>query len=262
MPTSDYPVSYPIKKIVSETPSIKTFYLDSEISSSPGQFVMVWIPGFDEKPFALTKNGKEIAITAKKRGAFTEKLFSLKEGSLLGIRGPYGKGFEFKGAKKACIVAGGIGMAAVILLAEEMAKKKIKIDFVQACRCKEEVLFEKRIGKIAKLHVATDDGSCGVKGNACTVLEKLLKEKKFDCVYCCGPEPMMVSVLALCNKFKAPAQFAVERYMKCAHGICGNCSLDEHLCCKDGPVFAREQLGKSKEFGKTHYEKSGKKTVI
>ncbi|MEM0359986.1 MAG: dihydroorotate dehydrogenase electron transfer subunit [Candidatus Diapherotrites archaeon] len=262
MHTSDYPTCYKIKKIVQETPSIKTFYLSASIDSLPGQFVMVWIPAFDEKPFALTKAGKGIAITAKKRGPFTEKLFSLKEGDLLGIRGPYGKGFDFCKSKRVCIVGGGIGVAAVILLAEELSKKKTKIDFVQGSKCEEEVLFKKRISKIAELHVATEDGSCGAKGSACIMLEKLLKEKKFDCVYCCGPEQMMVSVLALCNKFKVPAQFAVERYMKCAHGICGNCSLDEHLCCTDGPVFTKEQLNKSKEFGKVHYEKTGKKEAL
>jgi len=261
--TSDYPVSYRIKRIVNEAPNVKTFYLPVQLEFSPGKFVMLWVPGFDEKPFALTVcNKREVAITVKGRGPFTKKLFSLKEGALLGLRGPYGHGFSLEGVKRACIVAGGVGIAAVVLLAEELARRKARVDFVHGCKSKEDVLFKKRLFRIARLHIATEDGSCGEKGYCTGILERLLKKKKYDMLYCCGPEVMMKFVLQLCNKYNVPAEFAVERYMKCGQGVCGQCSLDEFLCCTDGPVFSREKLNKSKEFGKVCYEKTGKKSKL
>jgi len=259
--TNDYPVSYNIKKIISDCGNVKSFELETKMDCEPGQFVMLWIPGFDEKPFALTKTNPA-TITARTRGVFTQKLFEMRGGEKLGLRGPYGKGFSLDGIKRACIVSGGIGSAAVLRLAEELKKKGTEIDFVFGCRNKEELLFKERIESVAELHVATEDGSCGTKGYCTGILEKLLSEKKHDLVYCCGPEKMMLAVLGLCNKFDAKAEFALERYIKCAQGICGQCSIDTHLCCKDGPVFSREQLNESEEFGKVHYLKDGKKENI
>jgi len=259
---NDFPVSYNIKKIIKETPGIKTFVLGAEMSAEPGQFLMGWIPGMGEKPFAPTAVGKEVAVTVKKRGPFTEKMFSLKEGDLFGLRGPYGHGFNLEGVKKACIVSAGVGVAAVIVLAEKLAGESAEIDFLQGCSCKGEVLFRERIEKIAELHIATDDGSCGRKGYCTDTLSELLSEKKYDRVYCCGPEKMMFSAMLLCQEKDVKAEFSLERYMKCGVGVCGCCSLDEYLCCVDGPVFNGDQLLKSKEFGKTHYSKCGRKEKV
>ncbi len=259
---NDYPRSFPIKKAEEECSGVKTFLIDAEVDISPGQFVMVWIPGYDEKPFAVTSTKKGIAITVKKYGEFTEKLFSLKKGDLLGVRGPYGKGFSFGNVKKACIVSGGIGIAALIRLAEWLHAAGSQVDFACGFKCSEEILFKKRLEKISKMHIATDDGSCGIKGYCTQLLENLLAKKKYDMLYCCGPEGMMKAVLRLCNKHNVQAQFAVERYMKCGIGICGHCALDDKLCCVDGPVFSREQLNKFREFGKVWHEKTGKKAKV
>ena len=251
-----------ILKIKQEARAVKTFELGVSLDAVPGQFVMVWLPRVAEKPFTLIKTGNTIAIAVKKRGSFTEKLFQLKEGSYLGIRGPYGKGFSWDGVKKACIVAGGIGVAAVVLLAEELAKNKVSVDFIAGFRTESEILFKERIEKIANLHIITEDGSFGTKGICSDVLADFLKKNECDKLYCCGPELMMVKVLELCKKFNLKAEFAVERHMKCAVGLCGQCCLDEWLVCRDGPVFSSEQLLKSKEFGKFYYTKSGKKVAI
>lgn len=248
-----------ITKIVEEAPNIKTFELSIAMHAEPGQFVMAFLPQVGERPFALTQAGKKIAITVKKRGSFTEKLFSLKEGSFLGIRGPYGKGFSLQNVGKACLVAAGIGIAALIRLAEELAKEGASVTLVFACKSANEIIFKERLEKVASLHIATEDGSAGFKGDCIELLEKVLKKQSYDKLYCCGPEAMMVSVLKLCEKYEIDAEFAVERYMKCAVGLCGHCCLDEWLVCTDGPVFSKEQLLASKEFGRIYYSKSGKR---
>lgn len=251
-----------VLSIKQETPRVKTFELDVPLEAVPGQFVMVWLPRVAEKPFTLIKTGNTIAIAVKKRGNFTEKLFQLNEGSYLGIRGPYGKGFTWGGVKRACIVAGGIGIAALVRLAEELAKNKVKVDFVAGFNSKEDILFKERIERIADLHIATEDGSLGSKGLVHEILPEFLQNNNYDKLYCCGPEIMMVKVLELCKKFDLKAEFAVERYMKCAVGLCGQCCLDNWLVCKDGPIFNSEQLLNSKEFGKFYYTKSGKRVAI
>src|SRR3989338_6477982 len=84
-----------IKRIVKENDAMKTFFLDGKMDYEPGQFVMLWIPGVDEKPFSLSYDNP-IGITIEKRGKFTEKLFNMKVGGKIGIRGPYGNGFKIK----------------------------------------------------------------------------------------------------------------------------------------------------------------------
>ncbi len=173
-----------IKRIVQETPRIKSFYLDCVMNALPGQFAMAWLPGIDEKPFTLTAAGKEGAITVQEKGKFTKKLFELREGSKVGIRGPYGNGFDIKGVKHACIVAGGCGVAPILLLAEQLSKQGIELAVINGAKTAKECLFRERLGKAAgNLYITTDDGSLGERGFATDVLQKLLEKEKFDCVY-------------------------------------------------------------------------------
>jgi dihydroorotate dehydrogenase electron transfer subunit len=258
----DTPKICRIKKIVQETPSIKTFYLDFEIDAKPGQFAMAWLPGIDEKPFTLTAVGKEIAITVQEKGKFTKAFFAMKESDSIGIRGPYGNGFDYKGVKKACIVAGGCGAAPVLLLAQELARKKIKLKIILGARTGKECLFKKQLAKTGDLYITTDDGSEGEKGFTTTALENFLQKEKFDCVFACGPEQMLSKVFALCEKFKVECQLNLERFMKCSFGICGQCAINGFLVCKDGPVFSCEQLRKMPEFGNSARLKSTKKVSL
>lgn len=261
--SADAPVSFPITKIVNETPNIRTFFVKAPICIFPGQFVMVWLPGVDEKPFAIAYLNKQGAgITVQRRGKYTGEKFKLKKDEVIGLRGPYGNGFGIGNVKKALVVSGGCGSASVALLVEALKANKVKTDIVIAAKTKKELLFEKRFSKFGKVHVATDDGSKGHQGFATDVAEKLMKKKKYDMVYSCGPEVMMLKLLGLCKKHKVDCQMSLERYMKCGFGICGQCAIDGWLVCKDGPVFDKKQLLKLKEFGKFYRTKSGKKVSI
>lgn len=257
---SEKPHMAKIKRVVQETPSIKTFYLDYAMKALPGQFAMIWLPGIDEKPFTLTAVGEECAVTVQEKGKFTKKLFGLKEGNQVGIRGPYGNGFDFAKVKKACIIAGGCGAAPILLLAQQLKAKAVETAIVLGARTGRECLFRERLGKASdKLYITTDDGSLGEKGFTTTVLEKLLAEEKFDKVFGCGPEIMMVKVFEICERFKAESQLNLERWMRCGGiGVCGACALGKFLVCKDGPVFSSTQLRGIKDFGKSAMLKSGK----
>jgi len=248
-----------VKKAVQETPSIRTFHLDYAMQAKPGQFAMVWIPGLDEKPFTLTAAGKECGITVQCKGKFTEKMCGLKEGGQVGIRGPYGNGFNIKEIKRACIVAGGCGAAPILMLAEQLHEKGIETKIIIGARTGKECLFKERLEKTTKdLYITTDDGSLGEKGFTTQILEKLLAGEKFDCVFGCGPEIMVKKVFELCEKFSVECQLNLERYMRCGFGVCGACALGKWLVCKDGPVFGSKQLGEMPEFGSKALLKSGR----
>ncbi len=256
---SEKPHIAKITKIVRETPSIKTYYLDYAMEAKPGQFAMVWLPGIDEKPFTLTAVGKECAITAQCKGKFTNAMCKLKEGDKLGIRGPYGNGFDTDSVKNACIVAGGCGAAPILLLAEHLQANNIETTIVLGARTGDECLFKEKLGKTTeKVFITTDDGSLGEKGFTTGILDRLLKEKTIDMVFCCGPEPMMKAVYAVCEKENVKCQLNLERWMRCGFGVCGACALGKFLVCKDGPVFTGEQLKGIEDFGKKAMLKSGK----
>jgi dihydroorotate dehydrogenase electron transfer subunit len=214
---------------------------------------MVWIPGLDEKPFSLSYAGDEPAITVEEKGKFTKSLFEMKEGDYIGLRGPYGKGFEIKG--NACVVAGGCGLAPVSVLIERLKDPLV----IFGARRKDRLIFKNRF---PKAKVTTDDGSFGAKGFTTDVLEEALKGKKFGTVYTCGPEIMIKKVFEICERHGIECQASLERYMKCGFGVCGQCEINGLRVCKDGPVFSSEKLRGMKDFGREARLKSGKKVPV
>ncbi len=73
---------------------------------------------------------------------------------------------------------------------------------------------------------------------------------------------MLRKVFELCEGAGVKCQLNLERWMRCAIGICGSCAIGKFLVCKDGPVFSSEQLRQTAEFGKGAMLKSGKVVPI
>ena len=262
-----FPVTLPIKKIIQETKLIRSYIFEYPLKAKPGQFVNVWIPGVDEKPFGVAdQDAKTFMLTISKVGPFSCKMHELKVGDKVGVRGPYGQGFKFKKGDRIAMVAGGYGVAPLHFAAKEAGKTDAKVDFILGARSEGQLVFVDRLEKLknVKLHLATDDGSAGFKGFTTEVLVDLLKKQKFDEIFAVGPEIMMKKTFELAEKHKIHVQMSLERYMKCGFGVCGQCCVDdEGLCvCKDGPVFGSETLRKIKEFGKYHRDKVGRKVEV
>ncbi|RLF46794.1 MAG: dihydroorotate dehydrogenase electron transfer subunit [Thermoplasmata archaeon] len=247
-----------IKKIIEHNSIHKTFFFDLEMKATAGQFVMIWIPGIDEIPMSLSYIGKEIAITVEKVGEATEALHNMKEGDKVGIRGPYGKGFEIVG-RKALFIAGGTGIAPLLPLIKKYEGEK---HVVLGARTKELLLFSDELEEISSLHISTDDGSFGFKGFASDLAREIMEKEEFDIVYTCGPEIMMKKVLDLSMEKNVQMQASLERYMKCGVGICDSCAIDGYHVCKDGPVFDSSILAKIKDFGKWKRNEAGKRVEI
>ena len=258
------PIMLKIEKIVDEADKVKTFYFKHELDSKPGQFVIVWIPRIDEKPMSISyQDDKMFAITVLAVGKFTEKLHEMKEGNLVGIRGPYGNYFNLMEDKKdIVIVGGGCGCAPTGYLADYAKKKGYNVKMILAGKSKDNIMFEDRMKKQGiKTHIATDDGSLGAKGFATDVLKEMLEYENVDAVYTCGPEIMMKKIYDRVESDKVYLECSLERYMKCGFGICGQCCLDPtgERVCKEGPVFDKDRLSKIEEFGKYHRDATGRK---
>ncbi|MFH0819160.1 MAG: dihydroorotate dehydrogenase electron transfer subunit [Patescibacteria group bacterium] len=252
------PIICKILKVKTETHKIKTFTIDYKLDAKPGQFVMLWLPGVDQKPISISSQTKNnFDLTIFEIGPATKAMMKLKVGDTVGISGPYGKGFNIKPKSNIILVGGGCGSAPLKLVAEEAKKLKCKVEFISGARTKKDVLFP------GSCLVTTDDGSAGFKGYPTQKLEELLKNKKqkYSKVYTCGPEPMMKVLVQICKKYKVLCEISMERYMKCGYGVCGQCAVDPlGICiCQDGPVFSGQLAEKITEFGKYHRDKSGTK---
>lgn len=258
------PVAVPIKKIIQENDTTRTYVFDYSVHGKPGQFVMFWIPGVDEKPFSIAlDDNNELWITICNVGPATEELFKLKVGDKVGIRGPFGTSYEIKEGEHVALVAGGYGAAPMYFTAHEALKKGCKVEFLIGARNEDLLIYTQKILGLpdTTLHISTDDGSAGFKGYVTQVLEKLLSEKKIDKVCTCGPEVMMEVVGGVCDKAGVKCLMSVEKYMKCGFGVCGQCAIDHtgELACKKGPVMDWDYVKTLEEFGNYHRDSVGKK---
>ncbi len=246
-----------VAKAEKENDIVTTLYFDVKMpEAAPGQFLMVWLPGFGEKPYSVA-GVSPLCISVGRRGQFSEKLCSLRKGGRVWLRGPYGKGFALQG-KRIMLVGGGYGFAPLRYLAREARRKKISAASV--CGARNRGLLMKPA--VCKTIFTTEDGSAGLRGNVLEGMKKLFGEGKFDSVYTCGPEKMMGAVAREAKRHGAACQLLLERHMKCGIGVCGHCCCGEKLVCFDGPMFRFEELKGNPEFEKVWRDKAGRKTPI
>lgn len=248
-----------ILDIQNEAKNVKTITFKYPNKSKPGQFFMIWIPGVDEIPMSVSYLDKNIkGITFKKIGDATSALYKLKKGDRIGVRGPYGNGFQLKG-KQVLFVGGGTGIATIAPAVEHTVKNKNKATVIIGAKTKDELFFEDRLKKCgAKILVSTDDGSKGFKGFVTDLVQDILKKENIDSIMTCGPEQMLKTLLTYSNNIYFQA--SLERYMKCALGICGQCCVGEGLrVCMDGPIFDGETLKNVTDFGVYRRDSAGRK---
>lgn len=247
---------FQIKRIKKLTDNLKIYYFDKPLKSLPGQFVFL---NFEkrEKPFSIASD-KPLTLVVRKVGEFTSKIFQLKKGGRILIRGPYGKPFPFFKNEENYLVCGGTGTAPLYFLAQKLRRATIFL----AGKTKKELLFKDDFKKLGKLIIATEDGSEGAKGMVTKILEKELRENKPKNVvfFNCGPELMMKKAMEIESNYSQPQRVfsLIERFMKCGFGICGHCGLNGFLTCVDGPYFDYSTLKKCRHFGKFKRDKTGR----
>lgn len=232
------------------------------IEPRPGQFVMAWLPGVDEIPLALSRIGETMAITVYAVGECSTAVAGLQKGAPFAVRGPLGKGFSMpREGERVLMVGGGTGVASLAPLVESL-KKKNHVVFILGARTGAELIYRKRLEPLCDLRLCTDDGSEGFKGLASECADKIITTERFNRAYACGPEAMMKQIMLSAKKNVTPAEGSLERYMKCAMGICDACAIGHLHVCTDGPVFDRDVLLAIPEFGTSKLSKSGTRETI
>ncbi|GAB4305245.1 MAG: dihydroorotate dehydrogenase electron transfer subunit [Promethearchaeota archaeon] len=257
-----------------ETPTITSLTINVASSGDgqppaphPGQFVMVWIPGVDEIPLSVSDVADdEWQVTVKEVGEATKALRRSPVGSKLGVRGPFGNGFELRG-EAPLLCGGGVGAAPLLLLARRFVERGVEPRVVLAAPNERELLFLERFetweraGRL-QLYCSTDDGSRGFCGLAHECLAEALDAAgNCDGIFACGPEAMLVATMRLAAERELPFQASLERVMRCGMGLCGLCVLDSTgaRVCTEGPVFTGEELKGIADFGSHARDLSGKK---
>ncbi len=249
------PLARQIEEVTRESPSVRTIFFREPLEFCPGQFVMVWVPGIDEIPMALSSAR---SITVQNVGEATAALCALGPGDQIGFRGPFGNGFPETG--RVLAIAGGVGAAPLLPLA--MAGQAET--FLLGARTADELLFREELGKRSCLRIATDDGSAGHHGRV-TDLVTGEDPSVYDRICVCGPEKMMYAVFRILDQegIADRGYFSLHRYMKCGIGLCGSCCIDPDglRVCRDGPVFRGDTI-RSSEFGHYCRDASGRRQPV
>lgn len=240
-------------------------------SNLPGDFIMVRFSE-DEKPMSLSH---ENGITIKKVGKSTAEAFKWKEGDIIDYRPSNARGlFNPVGLcpdEGILVIAGGIGIAPLRYFLETYYNgshdphENERIDIIYGGRSKKDIIFTDDLKRFGRLHISTEDGTCGEK---CLCTELITPEicKGKTNVYICGKEAMSYyAAKRLEEVSKIPFEnidISLERYIKCGEGLCGACDMDGYTLCVDGPVFAYNILKKTKHFGHLKRTETGRLVKI
>lgn len=222
----------------------------------PGQFVMVRTgPAPQEggpllkRPFSIHRlgPGDEIALLVQVVGVGTGLLSRAAAGEALEVLGPLGRGFVRPDSlPRAYLVAGGIGAAPMLALAEAM-DGETELTLFYGARTEEELLSAYHRDFFgSRLVLCTEDGSEGLPGLVTAPLAAALEREPAP-VFACGPRPMLAEAAAAAVRAGVPAQVSLEAHMACGLGVCLGCAVETispgyARVCVEGPVFPAEEV--------------------
>lgn len=228
--------------------------------TQPGQFVMIeagrGLDPYLRRAFSVATQSRvngavtlEILLKAVGRG--TRKLMEVQPGEQLRVLGPLGQGFT-ESPEPIIIVAGGVGVAPLLMLAIALSHQRKPFDFYYGGRSRVDLprLTEvKTLTKDAGGHVVvtTEDGTEGVQGLVTVPLIEALTKGRKGRIYTCGPHGLMKALAGIANQFGLRGEAALETDMGCGFGACLGCVVQRvdgtfALCCKNGPVFRLEDI--------------------
>ncbi|MCD8078654.1 MAG: dihydroorotate dehydrogenase electron transfer subunit [Lachnospiraceae bacterium] len=217
----------------------------------PGQFLSLYCRDGARllpRPISLCEIRREtgqVRLIYRKVGKGTEEFSKLTAGDTLDILGPLGNGFPLEHAGRALIVGGGIGVPPLLELARQLPGEKTLVMGYRS-----ETYLEEELRAAAPLCIATEDGSCGTKGNVLDAIRK--NALTADVLYACGPLPMLRALKQYAEEEGLEAWLSLEEKMACGIGaclacVCSSTEKDAHSqvknkrICAEGPVFnARE----------------------
>jgi dihydroorotate dehydrogenase electron transfer subunit len=221
----------------------------------PGQFVMVKPNRADDpllrRPLGVHRvKGGTIRLLYEVIGKGTALLSRVKPGDSVDVIGPLGNGFPLLPKtedRSAVLIAGGMGVAPLLFLAERLAGKKPLV--LLGAKKRPGILCEGEFRALGcRVCVATDDGSRGFKGSVSALLSHTLSTADYGLrtLYACGPRAMLKAVARIAAAKRMPAYVSLEAHLSCGFGACLGCAVatvDGYMrVCKEGPVFEARQL--------------------
>lgn len=226
------------------------------LGHSPGQFIMLSIPGYGEAPISISsppdrKSVFEICVRAV--GNLTNALHNLTKGDRLWIRGPYGKAFpvENLNGKDLLFIAGGIGLVPMRSLIKAVLAERLlygRIHLLYGVKSPDEILFKDELsqwGQTGNINVSiTIDKPHpewkGHTGVVTTLISPLKIDEAKTAAVVVGPPIMYKYVIMSLGDKRISGHdiyVSLERRMKCGLGKCGHCQINSVYVCQEGPVF-------------------------
>jgi len=257
------PIRATVDHVIRESPTIMTIGMipEQEFKFRTGEFIEVTIPGVGEAPFTPSSSPLEttrLEVTVMRAGYVTDRIHQLKKGDVIGIRGPFGRGYPLHKmyGKEIVILGGGCGFAPIRSLLYNLMAEKEKFRKVTLCygsKTPEECIYKPFIQElrgIDKFEVFRSvDKPDETWEEAVGVVTLLLDDLKVDVpnavAVIVGPPIMMKFGTLKMQEMGFPdtdIYLSMEKNMSCGLGKCGHCMMGKYFVCKDGPVFSYDEI--------------------
>jgi NAD(P)H-flavin reductase len=182
----------------------------------------------------------------------------MKAGDIVGIRGPFGRGWPLDRleGQDVVILAGGIGLAPlrpVIYWLLQHRDHCRRVVLLYGCRTPEDRLYADELDAWANdptldVLVTVDNATMawtGPVGVVTNLMRRVKVSAQRTIVLVCGPRILnRVAAWNFLQLHVPPGQVYVslERNMNCGFGRCGHCQYGPKFVCKDGPVFCFTEI--------------------
>jgi dihydroorotate dehydrogenase electron transfer subunit len=236
-----------------------------------GQFVMVETSdglepylrrAFSVHDVSKTDRGARIELLVKIVGPGTRALAAKRPGDRVAVLGPLGRPFGDAGgaavgdrpadSRPVALVAGGVGSAPLLLLGRRLLAEGVSFDFFYGGRSSLDLARAPAFAALAEesggtLIATTEDGSAGLRGLVTVPLAERMAAGRYRKLFSCGPMGLLKRLAELSAEHAVPGEAALETPMGCGFGACLGCAVELvdgrfALCCKDGPVFASDEV--------------------
>ena len=216
---------------------------DTQYLTAPGQFVNIAVEGcYLRRPISVCDYDNEsITLIYKVVGQGTEIMSHMQAGEKLDVLTGLGNGFSLSATtERPLLIGGGVGVPPLYNLAKKLKEAGKNVQVVLGFNRADEIFYAEEFKALGvDVHIATVDGSVGVKG----FVTDAMKELEFDYIYTCGPLPMLKAIY---NASECDGEFSFEERMGCGFGACMGCSCQtkkgSKRICKEGPVLKRDEI--------------------
>lgn len=216
---------------------------DTQYLTAPGQFVNIAIEGcYLRRPISVCDYDEQrITLIYKVVGRGTEIMSRMQSGEKIDVLTGLGNGFSTNAkTEQPLLVGGGVGVPPLYNLARTLKQAGKKVQVVLGFNRQDEIFYADEFRALGvDVHIATVDGSVGIKG----FVTDAFKALEFDYIYTCGPLPMLKAIY---NATECDGEYSFEERMGCGFGACMGCSCQttkgSKRICKEGPVLKRDEI--------------------